>query len=233
MGGTPPTIMAGHSLGEYSALVAAGAMEFGPALQLVCQRAALMQAAVPAGEGAMAAILGLDDQVILEVCNLAAKHGVAEAVNFNSPGQVVVAGTRVAIEKVTVLAKEAGARRALMLPVSVPAHSSLMQSAGAMLADSLDMIYIEEPGIPVLCAVDGMPYLGIEDIRIRMKQQISRPVRWVDTISQMVSAGVTSVVECGPGKVLTGLVRRIDRSLAATCIDTATTLQEAKEGVSQ
>jgi len=139
----------------------------------------------------------------------------------------------VAIEKVTALAKEAGARRALLLPVSVPAHSSLMQSAGAMLADSLDRVHIEEPEIAVLCAVDGIPYSGIEDIRIRMKQQIFRPVRWVDTISQMVSAGVTSVVECGPGKVLTGLVRRIDRSLSATCIDTSTTLQEAKEGVSQ
>ncbi len=229
-GGDHPKMMAGHSLGEYSALVAAGAIEFGATIKLVRKRAELMQSAMPEGEGGMAAILGLEDEAIIEVCRATAQDGVAEAVNFNSPGQVVVAGERFAVEKVVLLSKEAGARRAIMLPVSVPAHSSLMRPAGAILADELEGTVITDPFVPVICAVDAMPYTGPEDIRQRLKQQIFQPVRWVDVVRHMVGTGIEKIVECGPGKVLTGLNRRIERSLTAVCLDTDTTLQAIKDG---
>jgi len=230
-GGDHPKMMAGHSLGEYSALVAAGAIEFGATIKLVRKRAELMQSAVPEGEGGMAAILGLEDEAIIEVCRATSQDGVVEAVNFNSPGQVVVAGERFAVEKVVLLAKEAGARRAIMLPVSVPAHSSLMRLAGAILADELEDTVITDPVVPVICAVDAMPYANPGDIRNRLKQQIFQPVRWVDVVRHMMNAGIENIVECGPGKVLTGLNRRIDRSLTAACLDNDTTLQEIKDGV--
>jgi len=229
-GGGIPAMMAGHSLGEYSALVAAGAISFPDAVALVRRRAELMQNAVPAGEGAMAAILGLDDDAILKVCKEASAGGVAEAVNFNSPGQVVVAGDRAAIEKLTGLAKEAGARRALMLAVSVPAHSSLMRPAGEELAAYIDNTVFEAPEIPVICAVDGSPYGDAADIQERMTQQVFSPVRWVDTINHMKGSGISIIVECGPGKVLTGLIKRIDRELSASCIDTSDALQKSLDG---
>jgi len=229
-GGGKPAMMAGHSLGEYSALVASGAIAFPDAVALVRRRAELMQNAVPAGEGAMAAILGLDDDVILKVCEEASADGVAEAVNFNSPRQVVVAGDRAAIEKLIDLAKAAGARRALMLAVSVPAHSSLMRPAGEELAASIDNAGFETPEIPVICAVDGTPYGDAADIQERMKRQVFSPVRWVDTINHMKTEGVSVIVECGPGKVLAGLIKRIDRALSASCIDTSDALQKSLDG---
>jgi len=232
-GGAAPALMAGHSLGEYAALVAAGVLEFRDAVGLVRRRAELMQGAVPAGEGAMAAILGLDDAAILQACAEASAAGVAEAVNFNSPGQVVVAGNHAAIARVLDLAKTAGAKRALMLAVSVPAHSSLMRPAGERLAGSIDSTPFREPEIPVVCAVDGTLYGGADDIRERMKMQVFSPVRWVDTIRCMASRGVATIVECGPGKVLAGLVRRIDRNIAASCIDSAATLQSTLEEAGQ
>ena len=216
-GGEDPQMMAGHSLGEYSALVCGGAFEFKDAVRLVRRRAELMQNAVPPGEGAMAAVLGLDDDVIADACTSAAVDEVVEAVNFNSPGQVVVAGRRTAVERLIEIATEAGARRAILLPVSVPAHSSLMQPAGEQLASDIAAAAISDPGIAVICAVDGTPYGDAEDIRSRMKTQVYSPVRWVDTVTHMAANGITRIVECGPGKVLAGLNRRIDRSL-----DTAT-----------
>jgi [acyl-carrier-protein] S-malonyltransferase len=233
MNGESPAMMAGHSLGEYSALVASGALEFADAVVLVRRRAELMQGAVPAGDGAMAALLGLDDDAVLKVCEDAAAFGVADAVNFNSPGQVVVAGDRKAIEKLIELAKEAGARRALMLAVSVPAHSSLMRPAGEALAESIDATAFSDPAMTVVCAVDGTPYADAEDIRSRMKQQVYSPVRWVDTIAYMTANGVTTVIECGPGKVLAGLNKRIDRGLSSACIDTADALQTIIDGAKE
>ena len=219
LGGAMPAGVAGHSLGEYTALVCAGAIEFRDAVALVQRRAELMQNAVPAGEGAMAAILGLDDQAVRDVCKNAADIGVAEAVNFNSPGQVVVAGHRGAIERVTELAKEAGARRAIMLAVSVPSHSTLMRPAGEALAESLQAAAFQTPSIPVINAVDAVPYTDADDIRARLTRQVSSPVRWVDTVQRLIADGATSIIECGPGKVLTGLVKRIDRSVQSRCID--------------
>jgi [acyl-carrier-protein] S-malonyltransferase len=230
-GGPVPSMMAGHSLGEYSALVCSGALAFDEAVAIVRRRAELMQGAVAAGEGGMAAILGLDDEAVLDVCDRASEAGVAEAVNFNSPGQVVIAGALPAIEKATELAKEAGARRAMMLPVSVPAHSSLMRPAGDALAETLAEAGFSDPDLPVICAVDGTPYEGAEDIRERMTVQVYSPVRWVATVRHMIGQGVTSVIECGPGKVLAGLVRRIDRGTDASCIDSPETLDNIRSGI--
>ncbi len=223
--GALPAAMAGHSLGEYTALVCAGAIEFEDAVRVVQRRAELMQNAVPAGEGAMAAILGLDDQAVRDVCTAASDQGVAEAANFNSPGQVVVAGHRAAIERATELAKEAGARRAIMLAVSVPSHTTLMLPAGESLAESLDAAAFQAPSIPVINAVDATPYTDASDIRARLTRQVSSPVRWVNTVQRLIADGATSFVECGPGKVLSGLIKRIDRSVPAVCIDSPEALQ--------
>ncbi len=220
LGGAMPVAMAGHSLGEYTALVCAGAIEFRDAIGLVQRRAEFMQNAVPAGEGAMAAILGLDDQAVRDVCRNAANGGVAEAANFNSPGQVVIAGHRGTIERAIELAKEAGARRAIMLAVSVPSHSTLMLPAGEALAESLQAAAFQSPSLPVINAVDATPYTDASDIRQRLTRQVSSPVHWVDTVQRLIADGATSIAECGPGKVLTGLVKRIDRSVRSFCIDT-------------
>lgn len=219
LGGALPVAMAGHSLGEYTALVCAGAIEFRDAVGLVQRRAEFMQNAVPAGEGAMAAILGLDDQAVRDVCRNAANGGVAEAANFNSPGQVVIAGHRGTIERAIELAKEAGARRAIMLAVSVPSHSTLMLPAGEALAESLQAAAFQAPSIPVINAVDATPYTDASDIRQRLTRQVSSPVHWVDTVQRLIADGATSIAECGPGKVLTGLIKRIDRSVRSFCID--------------
>ena len=223
--GAMPAGMAGHSLGEYTALVCAGAIEFADAVRVVQRRAELMQNAVPAGEGAMAAILGLDDQVVRDVCEAASDQGVAEAANFNSPGQVVVAGHRGAIERAIELAKEAGARRTIMLAVSVPSHSTLMQPAGEALAASLEAVAFQSPSIPVINAVDATPYTDASDIRARLTRQVSSPVHWVDTVQRLIADGANSIIECGPGRVLTGLVKRIDRSVPSLCIDSPEALQ--------
>lgn len=228
-GGANPEIMAGHSLGEYTALVAAGALNFSDAISLVRKRAELMQEAVPAGIGAMAAILGLDDEEILDVCDDSSSIGIAEAVNFNSPGQVVVAGHRAALERVIVLANERGARRAIMLHVSVPSHSSLMHPAGDLLAEALANTEFHSPAIPVVNSVDAAFYGDPDDIRERLKAQVFSPVRWVKTVRFMLENGATSFIECGPGRVLSGLHKRIDRTIPVGRIETRESLTEALE----
>ena len=229
-GGETPEQVAGHSLGEYSALVSAGAVSFGDALKVVRRRSELMQDAVPAGEGAMAAILGLEDQVIIDVCDEAAAGGVADAVNFNAPGQVVIAGDVQAIGRAIALAKEKGARRALMLPVSVPAHSALMREAGEALAEALSAAQFVDPVFTVISASDAKPYLNADDIRTRLSRQVYSPVQWVGTINAMTGAGASSIVECGPGKVLAGLMRRIDKTIACNHLDSVDSLQTALQG---
>ena len=226
-GGAVPDQMAGHSLGEYTALVCAGAVSFADALTVVRQRSELMQQAVPAGGGAMAAILGLDDDAIMAVCAQAAKGEVVDAVNFNAPGQVVIAGDKDAIDRAIELAREQGARRALILPVSVPAHSSLMRAAGEALQEALAAAKFEAPGITVMAASTATPYADAQDIRERLSRQVYAPVQWVNTIHAMTAAGATSVIECGPGKVLAGLMRRIDKTTPCACINSVDGLQVA------
>ena len=226
-GGVEPTQMAGHSLGEYTALVCAAAVEFDDAMKVVMRRAQLMQDAVPAGVGAMAAIIGLDSAAVIAACEDAAEIGVAEAVNFNSPGQVVVAGHKQALDHVIERAREAGARRAMMLPVSVPSHSSLMIGAGEALAEALADTTFTAPRITVVAATDATPYAGADDIRSRLSRQVYGPVQWVATVQAIVAAGGTSIIECGPGKVLSGLVRRIDKGTPVAFINSITDLQKA------
>jgi len=226
-GGATPSHMAGHSLGEYTALVCAGGVSFGDALSVVKTRSELMQAAVPAGIGAMAAIIGLDDDAVRRACEEASGEGVVEAVNFNSPGQVVIAGHRKAVDQAVARAEEAGARRAILLPVSVPSHSSLMLEAGEALVSALASADFCTPEIAVFNASDATPYSGADDIRTRLSKQVSSPVHWVDTIGAMLGAGATSVIECGPGRVLTGLVRRINRGTPVASIDSSSGLQKA------
>ena len=229
-GGTLPALLAGHSLGEYTALVCGGSVSFADAMRVVRRRSELMQGAVPAGEGAMAAILGLADDVIIEVCKEAARDGVADAVNFNSPGQVVIAGDTKAIDRAIELAKERGARRALLLPVSVPAHSALMRGAGEALSEALAEAKFTAPEITVIAASDALPYKDGDDIRARLSRQVYAPVRWVDTVTAMSKSGATTIIECGPGKVLSGLLRRIDKTLACSYIDSVESLQTALQG---
>lgn len=215
-----PAVMAGHSLGEYTALVCAGAMKFEDAVKLVAERGRLMQAAVPEGIGAMAAILGLDDDTVKAVCQQASQdHLVVQAVNFNSPGQVVVAGHSEAVDKAMELAKEAKAKRAVKLPVSVPSHSSLMTEAATHLGERLAAIEITSPEIPVLHNVDAQAHSDPSEIADCLKKQLHNPVLWVDTVTNIIADGVTAAVECGPGKVLAGLNRRIDKSATNYTID--------------
>ncbi len=223
-GGSAPQLLAGHSLGEYTALVCAGSLAFADAIRLVKQRAGLMQAAVPAGNGSMAAILGLDDDAVIDVCTNAASGQVVSAVNFNSPGQVVIAGDTAAVERATVLAKENGAKRAIILNVSVPSHCALMTGAADALAGSLATTEFVDTNVPVINNVDVVPYENPEQIRDGLKRQLFSPVRWVGTVHYLIANGTDQVIECGPGKVLAGLAKRIDRSLAASCIDTPASL---------
>ncbi len=225
-GGPEPQQLAGHSLGEYTALVCAESLAFADAVSLVKRRAELMQAAVPAGKGAMAAILGMDDDAVIDVCNNAAAGQVVSAVNFNSPGQVVIAGDRDAVERATVLAKESGAKRAIILNVSVPSHCALMTDAADELAEALAGTEFADTHLPVINNVDVMPYENPEQIRDGLKRQLFSPVRWVGTVHYLIANGTDQVIECGPGKVLAGLAKRIDRSLAASCIDTPVSLQK-------
>ena len=217
-GGAAPTLLAGHSLGEYAALVAAGALSFSDAIRLVRFRAEAMQAAVPEGVGAMAAILGLDDDTVRAVCAGAAAGEVVEAVNLNSPGQVVIAGNKAAVERAMALAKEKGAKRALPLPVSVPSHSSLMQPAADRLLAHLQSVTVSTPALPVLHNTDVQIHAEPEAIRIALAKQLHTPVRWVETVQALKAAGVERVIECGPGKVLAGLGKRIDDSLPAVAL---------------
>ena len=221
-GGAMPAMMAGHSLGEYTALVCAGSLDFVDAVKLVSQRGQFMMQAVPAGTGAMAAILGMDDAAVRQVCLDAAQGEVLEAVNYNSPGQVVVAGNKAAVERVCVLAKEQGAKRALELPVSVPSHCALMKPAADQLAEVLSGISFNTPSIPVINNVDVAAAASEADIRDALKRQLFSPVRWVETIEKMATDGADQFNECGPGKVLVGLNKRINKTLAsAALIDTA------------
>ncbi len=217
-GGATPVVMAGHSLGEYTALVCAGSLDFVDAVKLVAQRGQFMMEAVPAGTGAMAAILGLDDDTVREVCQQAADGSVLEAVNYNSPGQVVVAGHKDAVARVTVLAKERGAKRALELPVSVPSHCALMQPAADNLADVLAGIAFKTPSIPVINNVDVTTASDEAAIRDALKRQLFSPVRWVETVEKMAADGIDTIIECGPGKVLTGLNKRINKSLTGAAL---------------
>lgn len=231
-GGAAPRYMAGHSLGEYTALVAAGALDFATAVKLVEKRGQLMQAAVPAGQGAMAAILGLSDEAVIEVCAAAAQGDVVQAVNFNAPGQVVVAGSAAAVERGLLLAKEAGAKRALLLPVSVPSHCSLMQPAADELTKVLATIEVKRSLIEVLHNVDVAAHQDADTIRALLAQQLHQPVRWVETIQALGKSGIATVIECGPGKVLAGLNKRIDRDLNVLPVFDGATLQAALDAVS-
>jgi len=217
-GGATPVLLTGHSLGEYAALVAAGALNFADAIKLVRFRAEAMQAAVPEGVGAMAAILGLDDDAVRAVCANAAAGEVVEAVNFNSPGQVVVAGNKAAVERAMALAKEKGAKRALPLPVSVPSHSSLMRPAAEKLLAHLQGVAIAVPAIAVLHNTDVQSHAEPDAIRAALAKQLHTPVRWVETVRALKAAGIERVIECGPGKVLAGLNKRIDDSLPAVAL---------------
>ena len=227
-----PVSMAGHSLGEYTALVASNSMSFFDAVQLVRKRGELMQAAVPSGTGSMAAILGLEDSVIIEICQKASNKGVVEAVNFNSPGQVVIAGEKNAVAHACELMKEAGAKRALVLPVSVPSHCSLMKEAAAKYKTYIDSVDFKAGNVKVIHNVDA-DYAGDTDaIKTKLVEQLHRPVLWTDSVNKMKDSGVERLIEAGPGKVLTGLTRRIDKSLSASAIIDVSSLKSTIEEIS-
>jgi [acyl-carrier-protein] S-malonyltransferase len=231
-GGATPQRVAGHSLGEYTALVAAGALAFPDAVALVRFRAQAMQEAVPLGTGAMAAILGLADEVVREVCGKSADGEVVEAVNFNAPNQVVIAGHKAAVERAAASAKEAGARRAMMLPVSAPFHSSLLGPAAEKLAARLENVPFERPVIPVVNNVDVATAVEPGEIKAALARQAASPVRWVEVIQRMAAEGMTDIVECGPGKVLAGLTRRIETGLASHAIADPASIQQTLEALS-
>lgn len=222
-----PSLMAGHSLGEFSALVCAGALDFADAVKLVRQRGQFMQTAVPVGEGSMAAVLGLDDEVIADVCAEASAAGVVEAVNYNAPGQVVIAGQVAAVDKAIELLKEAGAKRAMPLPVSAPFHTSLMRPAGEKLEQALAELSLKAPSIPVVHNVHAQTESEPAAIKALLVEQIYSPVKWVACVQTMAGQGVSRLVECGPGKVLSGLNKRIDRSLSSANIDMPESLAAA------
>jgi [acyl-carrier-protein] S-malonyltransferase len=227
-GGAKPMLMAGHSLGEYTALVAAGALAFRDAVPLVRFRAQAMQEAVPPGAGAMAAILGADDATVAAACRKAGEGHVVEPVNFNAPGQLVIAGERAAVERAMQAAKELGARRAVMLPVSAPFHSSLLKPAAEKLARKLADVAFSAPSPPVLHNVDVAEHASPQAIRDALAQQAASPVRWTQTIQAFAQRGVTHVVECGPGKVLANLVKRIDDRLEGFALTSASMLDDTR-----
>ena len=225
-GGKMPDVAAGHSLGEYTALVAAGSLHFADAVRLVRRRAELMQSAVPQGVGAMAAILGLDDDVVRQVCAAAEQGEVCEAVNFNSVGQVVIAGNIAAVERAMQAAKEAGAKRALPLPVSVPSHCRLMQPAAEKLAAALDEVDVQPPRIRVIHNADVAAHAEPAKIKDALVRQLYSPVRWTETVQLLVREGITQSAECGPGKVLAGLAKRIDKEAACTALVSQSSVEE-------
>ena len=225
-GGALPSVLAGHSLGEYSALVAAESISFVDALPLVKYRAEVMQKAVPEGIGAMAAILGLDDDVVRAVCAEAAQHEVCEAVNFNSPGQVVIAGNKAAVERGMLIAKEKGAKRALALPVSVPSHCALMHPAAVKLAEYLKTVSVNTPKISVIHNADVSSYTDANQIKGALVRQLYSPVRWVETVQAIHAQGILNAAECGPGKVLAGLTKRIVSELPCAALTSNTAIIE-------
>ncbi|MCD8565864.1 MAG: ACP S-malonyltransferase [Burkholderiaceae bacterium] len=230
-GGPEPMVMAGHSLGEYAALTAAGALDLADAVRLVRIRADAMQAAVPVGTGAMAAILGLEDDAVIAACQQAGQDEVVEAVNFNAPAQVVIAGHKAAVERAMENAKAAGAKRAVLLPVSAPFHSSLLKPAAAVLSEALTNVELRQPVIPVIHNVDVQVHQEPAAIRQALVDQAWHPVRWVQTIQAMANQGVTHVVECGPGKVLSGLVKRISPELAGISVTDPGSMQAAMDAL--
>ncbi len=226
-GGATPVVMAGHSLGEYSALVCAGALDFADAVKLVELRGQAMQRAVPEGTGAMAAIIGLDNDSIAANCEKAAQDQVVSPVNYNSPGQVVIAGHKEAVERANVLMKESGAKRALPLPVSVPSHCALMKPAADELAAALDQLNVKAPVIPVINNVDVALETDPAAIKQALIRQLYSPVRWTETVEKMANDEVTFEIEMGPGKVLTGLVKRIDKRVDGVAINDIASFQDA------
>ena len=226
-----PLSMAGHSLGEYTALVASNSLNFFDAIRLVRKRGEVMQSAVPNGSGSMAAILGLDDSVIIDECIKASQKGVVEAVNFNSPGQVVIAGEKEAVAYACELLKEAGAKRALVLPVSVPSHCSLMKEAANEFKDSVDNIELRMNDSKVIHNVDADYSNTVEEIKLKLVDQLYRPVLWTSSVLKMKESGVEKLIEVGPGKVLAGLTRRIDKSLSASAIIDVNSLKSTIEEI--
>ncbi len=233
-GGAMPSVMAGHSLGEVTALVAAGSLAFSAAVELVRFRAQAMQRAVPVGVGAMAAILGLEDAVVEAACEEASVVGVVEPVNYNSPGQLVIAGEAAAVTLAMEACKQRGAKRALLLPVSVPSHSSLMQPAAVEFRQHLQSLQVQAPAIPVY-AFDGGWHDTPQAVHDGLSRQLHNPVRWTTIVSSMMAAGISHVIECGPGKVLTGLVRRAPggRDLNLHAIESIESLQAALAAVTE
>lgn len=233
LGGKKPEVMAGHSLGEYSALTAAGVFDLADAVKLVRFRAKVMQEAVPVGQGGMAAIIGLSDEAVAKVCSDAAAHGMVEPVNFNSPGQVVIAGEKAAVEKACELAKAEGAKRALVLPVSAPFHSSLMKPASVALQAKLNETAMNVPQIDVIANVDVKVHKDKEAIVDALAAQAAGAVQWVKTIQAFKEMGVTHIVECGPGRVLAGLIKRIDSSIVVKNINSQDSLVAVLEEINQ
>jgi [acyl-carrier-protein] S-malonyltransferase len=227
-----PISMAGHSLGEYSALVASNSIDFFDAVQLVRKRGELMQAAVPRGAGSMAAILGLDDAAITNICQKASNKGVVEAANFNSPGQVVIAGEKNAVVHACELMKEAGAKRALILPVSVPSHCSLMKDAADKFKTYTESVHFKAGNVKVIHNVDADYAEDIKDIKSKLVEQLYMPVFWTSSVNKMKDSGVEKLIEVGPGKVLAGLTRRIDKSLSASAIIDVGSLKSTIEEIS-
>jgi len=223
-------MMAGHSLGEYTALACAGSLELTSAVKLVAHRGQLMQSAVAAGEGAMAAIIGLADEDVQKAC-AAISSGVVEAVNFNAPGQVVIAGETAAVEAAMAGAKELGAKRALALPVSVPSHCSLMKDAARQLAEELETLPIKMPQIPIVHNQSASVAASIDEIRERLQLQLYQPVKWVASVELMHARGISTLIECGPGKVLAGLARRIEKSLQAYAVYDADSLENMQQSI--
>ena len=227
--GASPALMAGHSLGEWSALVASGVVSFRDAVETVRLRGAYMQEAVPVGQGAMAAILGVADEKIREICEASSKGEVVSAVNYNSPGQVVIAGDVAAVERAMGELKAAGAKRAMLLPVSAPFHTSLMRPAADRLADHIRATRFNSPTIPVVHNVHARTELDAGTIQSLMIEQIYSPVLWVDCVQTLVGSGIDTVVECGPGKVLSGLAKRIDKTVTAYATEDPSSLDQALE----
>ena len=227
-----PVCMAGHSLGEYTALVASKSLNFFDAVKLVRRRAELMQSAVPKGSGSMAAVLGLDDAKVIEICAQSSSYGVVEAVNFNSPGQVVIAGEKEAVIKACDEMKEAGAKRALVLPVSVPSHCSLMTDAAEEFKTSVDTVNFQMGNERVIHNVDADYARDVEEIKSKLVEQLHKPVLWTSSVQKMKKTGVERLIEVGPGKVLAGLTRRIDKSLSGSAIIDVATLKSTIEEIS-
>lgn len=225
-GGQQPDYLAGHSLGEYSALVAAGVLPLADAVVLVEKRGQLMQSAVPAGQGSMAAILGLDDQAVVDGCAEAAQGDVVEAVNFNTPGQVVIAGSVAAVERAIEVLKAAGAKRAMPLPVSVPSHCSLMKNAAAQLSSHLDTLDWQNARLPIIQNVSATAEGNADTLKQNLVEQLYRPVLWSQSVAELARLGVTETIECGPGKVLSGLNKRIEKTLTLSALGSLAAFQE-------